>query len=65
MITVDQQPEWLTIPEFLRRNPRAGSRGLVYDEAKRGRLKPYTIRLGARVLIRADAYDRLREDQAR
>ena len=53
--------EWLQVKAFQKRHPETGSANFIYQMAKAGKL--LSIKLGGRVLIRADALDRLYEEQ--
>ena len=55
-----QTTEWITVPEFLRRNKGRVDKNLVYREIAAGNLP--AIRIGPKkLLIRADAFDLLLE----
>lgn len=52
---------WLGTNEFLRRNKGRLGRNKFYRLLADGTLKPVTLRLGGRVLVREDALDMLLE----
>ncbi|MCH8280927.1 MAG: hypothetical protein J4O03_09075 [Chloroflexi bacterium] len=57
---VNQITEWITVPEFLRRNKGRIDKNLVYREIAAGNLR--AIRIGPKkLLIRSDAFDLLFE----
>lgn len=57
---VNQITEWITVPEFLRRNKGRIDKNLVYREIAAGNLR--AIRIGPKkLLIRSDAFDFLFE----
>jgi len=52
----NQHSEWISVPEFLRRNKGLVDRNLIYREINSGKLP--AIRIGPKkILIRADAFD--------
>ena len=53
--------KWLTVPEFLKANPQAGSRAWVYEQIKLGNIP--TLRLGRKkLLIRTDVLELMYEE---
>lgn len=55
------QQEWISAAEFARRNHGVIGRTLVYDAIRRGDIP--SVRLGRRILVPADALDRLLASQ--
>lgn len=53
--------EWISVSEWMRRNPGALSRNGIYDAVAQKRLK--SIRVGGKILIASDALDVLGENQ--
>ena len=53
--------EWIGTNEFLRRNKGRLGRNKFYRLLADGTLKPVTLKLGSRILIREDALDMLLE----
>ena len=53
-------PEWITVPEFLRRHQGLVAKNFVYEAVKDGRIPG--LRLSPKkILIRADSFDLLFE----
>ena len=62
MVEQSTEREYLTVKQFRERHPNLGT-NLLYDQIRAGEIP--SIRLGGKILIPSDAFDRLVEKQAR
>ena len=54
--------DWVTPKEFLRENPKVVSRTTLYDWIRQKQIDH--LRIGSKILIRRDAFDRLHSRQS-
>lgn len=62
MVEQSARRQYLTVKQFRDRHPNLGV-NLLYDQVRTGEIP--SIRLGGKILIPSDAFDRLIEKQAR
>ena len=59
MTTAVGSREWLSVGEFVQRNPHVGGRNFVYEQCRQGKLT--SVKIGGKVLVASDALDQLAE----